>query len=79
MSANRLDRLIQPEVLKQRQPWLWSPGIGTDVWAMFCACIAGDVPTVKHLVANDPALVRAPFEYRTPLSFAVRENRARPR
>ena len=72
--ADRVARLIQPEVLKQQKPWLWSPGIGTDVWAMFCACIAGDLETVKLLVAKDPSLVRAHYEYRTPLSFAVREN-----
>ena len=66
--------MIQPEALKQQKPWLWSPGIGTDVWAMFCACITGDLETVKQLVAKDPSLVRAHYEYRTPLSFAVREN-----
>ena len=42
--------MIQPEALKQKKPWLWSPGIGTDVWAMFCACITGDLETVKQLV-----------------------------
>jgi RNA polymerase sigma factor (sigma-70 family) len=72
--ADRVARLIQPEVLKQQKPWLWSPGIGTDVWAMFCACITGDLQTVKQLGAKDPSLVRAHYEYRTPLSFAVREN-----
>ena len=72
--ADRVARMIQPEALKQKKPWLWSPGIGTDVWAMFCACITGDLDTVKQLVAKDPSLVRAHYEYRTPLSFAVREN-----
>jgi ankyrin repeat protein len=72
--ADRVARLIQPEVLKQEKPWLWSAGIGTDVWAMFCACITGDLETVTQLVAKDPSLVRAHYEYRTPLSFAVREN-----
>ena len=66
--------MIQPEPLKQTKPWIWSPGIGTDVWAMFCACSTGDLESVKALVAKDPALVRAHYEYRTPLSFAVREN-----
>ena len=66
--------MVQPEALKQTQPWLWSPGIGTDVWAMFCACAEGNLETVKQLVAKDPSLVRAHYEYRTPLSFAVREN-----
>jgi len=72
--ADKVTRMIQPEALKQKKPWLWSPGIGTDVWAMFCACITGDLETVKQLVARDPSLVRAHYEYRTPLSFAVREN-----
>lgn len=72
--ADKTARLIQPEPLKRQEPWLWSAGIGTDVWAMFCACITGDLETVKHLVATDPSLVRAHYEYRTPISFAVREN-----
>ena len=72
--AEAVRRMIQPEALKQRKPWLWSPGIGTDVWEMFCASMVGDLETVKALVAKDPSLVRAHYEYRTPLSFAVREN-----
>jgi uncharacterized protein len=71
----RIRRLIQPEPLKQARPLFWSPGIGTDVWEMFLACMRGDLAAVKRLVAKDPALVRAHHEYRTPLSFAVRENR----
>src|SRR4030095_10940084 len=39
------------------------------------ACIAGDLPIVKALVAKDPSLVRAHYQYRKPLYFAVRENR----
>jgi len=70
----KVRRLIQPEALKQQRPWMWSPGIGTDVWAMFCACIQGDMESMKALVERDPSLVRAHYEYRTPLSFAVREN-----
>jgi ankyrin repeat protein len=73
--AERITRMIQPEALKQKKPWLWSAGIGTDVWEMFCACAGGDLVAVRQLVAKDPALVRAHYEYRTPLSFAVRENR----
>ena len=66
--------MIQPEPLKQNRPWTWSPGNGTDVWEMFCACVTGDLGAVKRLVDKDPALVRSHYEYRTPLSFAVREN-----
>ena len=72
--VDKVARMIRPEALKQKKPWLWSPGIGTDVWAMFCACLTGDLETVRELVAKDPSLVRAHYEYRTPLSFAVREN-----
>ena len=67
--------MIQPDALKQPIPWPWSPGSGIDVWEMFRACAAGDVRTVEQLLAKDPSLVRSHYEYRTPLAFAVRENR----
>ncbi|MGH9768536.1 MAG: sigma-70 family RNA polymerase sigma factor, partial [Blastocatellia bacterium] len=72
--AEKVQRLIRPEALKQKKPWMWSPGIGADVWEMFCACITGDLETVKRLLDTDPSLARSHYEYRTPLSFAVREN-----
>jgi len=72
--AAKVQRMIQPEDLKKTERLFWSPGIGADVWEMFCACISGDLATVKRLVAKDPALVRCHYEYRTPLSFAAREN-----
>jgi RNA polymerase sigma factor (sigma-70 family) len=72
--AEKIQRLIRPEALKQKKPWMWSPGIGADVWEMFCACIAGDLETVKRLLDKDPSLARSHYEYRTPLSFAVRDN-----
>jgi Ankyrin repeats (3 copies) len=53
--AARVQRLIRPEALKQRQPSLWSPGLGPDVWDMFVACIAGDLNCVQRLVARDPS------------------------
>jgi ankyrin repeat protein len=67
--------MIQPEALKQDTPWLWSPGRGSDVWEMFLACEAGDLEAVQRLVDRDPSLIRSHYEYRTPLSFAVRNNR----
>jgi ankyrin repeat protein len=67
--------MIRPDELKKDELLLWSAGKGTDVWDLFCACIAGDLGWVTRLVAADPSLVRAHYEYRTPLSFAVRENR----
>ena len=42
---------------------------------MFCACLAGDLPTVRRLVEKDPSLVRCQHAYRTPIYFATRENR----
>lgn len=67
--------MIQPEELKTDAPLKWSTGRGTDVWALFGACISGDLERVKHLIAKDPSLVRCQHAYRKPLYFAVRENR----
>lgn len=72
--TEKVQRMIQPEALKKNDELFWSPGMGTDVWEMFCACITGDLDEVKRLINKDPSLVRSHFEYRTPLSFAVREN-----
>lgn len=67
--------MIQPEALKKDEPLKWSTGRGTDVWALFCACIAGDLDAVTRLLAKDPSLARCQHAYRKPLYFAVRENR----
>jgi len=67
--------MTQPDALKKREPLKWSTGIGTEVWALFRACIDGDLQTVKRLVGNDPSLARCHYNYRKPLYFAVRENR----
>ncbi|MBI3922146.1 MAG: ankyrin repeat domain-containing protein [Armatimonadetes bacterium] len=66
--------MVRPEALKKNEPLEWSPGTGTDVWEMFCACITGDLESVKRLVNKDPSLVRSHHAYRTPIYFAVREN-----
>ena len=68
-------RMAQPNELKSAEKLLWSPGRGTDVWALFQACMAGDLDTVRSLIAKDPALARSHYHYRKPLYFAVRENR----
>jgi ankyrin repeat protein len=73
-AAAKIQRMIQPEVLKRDEPLLWSPGTGTAVWNMFCAAISGDLETIKRMVSDDPSLVRCQHAYRTPLYFAVREN-----
>ena len=66
--------MIQPEELKKDEPLVWSTGTGTDVWELFCACVTGDLETVKRLVIKDPSIVRSHHAYRTPIYFAVREN-----
>jgi len=72
--AEKIRRMIRPAALKKNEPLLWSTGMGTDVWELFCACITGDLEAVKRLLERDPSLARCHYEYRTPLSFAVREN-----
>jgi uncharacterized protein len=67
--------MIQPEELKKNEPLLWATGTGTDAWELFAACIAGNLETVKRLLAKDPSLVVTQYAYRTPLYLAVRENR----
>jgi ankyrin repeat protein len=67
--------MLQPDALKKNEPLKWSAGSGLDVWELFCACIAGDLASVRRLVEKDPSLVRSQHAYRTPLYFAVRENR----
>jgi ankyrin repeat protein len=67
--------MIQPEELKKTEPLMWATGSGTDVWELFRACISGRLDTVKRLLAKDPSLVKTQYAYRTPLYFAVRENR----
>jgi len=64
----------QPEALKNETPLQWSTGIGSEVWALFCACIDGDLEVVKSLLEHDSSLVRCHYRYRKPLYFAVREN-----
>ncbi len=66
--------MIRPIALEKNEPLLWSTGTGTDVWRMFCACIAGDLEAIERLIHRDPSLVRSHYAYRTPLYFAVREN-----
>jgi len=64
----------QPDELKKNEALVWSTGTGADVWELFCACITGDLETVKRLLDKDPSLARCNYAYRTPIYFAVREN-----
>ena len=68
-------RMLQPAELKSDRKLMWSPGRGTDVWKLIQACTAGDLETVRVLIARDPSLARSHYDYRKPLYFAVRENR----
>ena len=67
--------MTQPDDLKTDERLVWSTGRGTEVWALFCACAAGDLSAVRKLLDRDPSLVKCQHEYRKPLYFAVRENR----
>jgi hypothetical protein len=69
------NRLLQPAELKSDRKLMWSPGRGTDVWKLIKACTAGDLETVRALIARDRSLARSHYDYRKPLYFAVRENR----
>lgn len=67
--------MIRPDELARDEQLMWSTGKGTNVWEMFCACVDGDLETVRRLVSKDPSLVHCQHGYRRPLHFAVRENR----
>jgi ankyrin repeat protein len=67
--------MIQPDELKTDAPLLWSTGTGSAVWALFSAIVGDDLATVRGLVEKDPAIVRCHHGYRTPIYFAIRENR----
>ncbi len=67
--------MTQPDELKKPEPLTWSHGTGVEVWEAICAAMSGDLGATKRLVERDPGLVRSHYEYRTPLYFAVRENR----
>lgn len=66
--------MYPPEALTKDEPLFWSTGKGTDIWAMFSAAMKGDLPAVESLLDKDPSLIRSAYDYRNPMSFAVREN-----
>lgn len=67
--------MTQPIALQKEEPLFWSTGLGTDVWQMFCAARDGALEQVKKLLTKDPSLVRGTYDYRTPMSFAVANDR----
>lgn len=66
--------MYPPAALTKDEPLFWSTGKGTDVWAMFCAAAKGDLTTIQQLLDKDPSLIHSEYDYRNPISFAVREN-----
>lgn len=70
----KIKSMYPPEALTKDEPLFWSTGKGTAVWAMFCAAATGDLPAIQKLLDKDPSLIRSEYDYRNPLSFAVREN-----
>jgi ankyrin repeat protein len=46
-----------------------------DLWSLFTASAAGDLPAVKQLVTARPELVNAQYNYTPAIHFAVREGR----
>lgn len=67
--------MFQPEELRSPHRLVWSYGKGVDVWNLFCDCVEGNLVSVRELVDSDPKLVHSHYSYRSPLYFAVRENR----
>lgn len=67
--------MYQPKELASKERLRWSTGRGVDVWQLFCECIDGNLSGVRELLDRDPSLVRCHYSYRTPLYFAVKENR----
>ncbi len=72
---DRVRRLVRPEELKSDEEQPWNGGRGVEVWEMMTATIRGDLETIQRLAAKDPRLVNCSHQSRSPLHFAVQENR----
>ncbi len=68
--------MTRPEALSKNEPLVWSSGTGTSVWDMFQAAAAGDVPALRSLLSRDPELISCNYDYRGPMYFAVKADRA---
>ena len=71
----KIGRMIRPEALKKHEHLIWSNAMGDDVWAIFCACIKGDLETIRLLLKQHPPLLNCAYDYHTPMFFAVRDNK----
>lgn len=65
----------RPAELRRNQQLLWSTGTGVEVWQMLCAARDGDAAALRKMLKKKPELARCHYRYRTPIYFAVRENR----
>ena len=65
--------MIRPDELNSDKPLVWSTGTGTDVWELFCACIAGDLAAVERLIAQRPGAGTLPL--RVPQAALLRRAR----
>ena len=71
-----LGPMIRPVELRGSRPYTLADGtvVTTDeVFRMFVASRAGDLPEVKTLTARVPALALVEYNYTPPIHFAVRE------
>jgi ankyrin repeat protein len=73
---SKLAGMKQPARLQSPEIVSWHNAAGTDIWAMLCASISGDLGVIDELVAKNPELLNCSYEYLTPIWFAVRENHA---
>lgn len=70
--------MIQPIELQRELPMQVHNGISTTtkVWEILTASRDGDLQLVQALVATEPGLVYAQYNYTPPIHFAVREGHA---
>ena len=71
-----LGPLIRPVELRGSRPYTLPDGTVVtteDVYAMFVAARAGDLPAVRSLIERAPGLAVVEYNYTPPIHFAVRE------
>lgn len=71
-----ISRMVRPAELENSGHIAESKGKGTEVWAMFCATIRGDLEAIQRLAGRNPDLIRCVHYYTQPIKFAVREGHA---
>lgn len=77
-SAPIAESMSQPEAMKTDAIVCGVEKLnGHDVWALFKACAAGDLPAAKALLKKDRRLANAQYGYQFPIHMAVREGHTR--